>query len=169
MKKLFFIGFLVGMLLWLIGCGGTYKSIEVEYPNSPYTKYKMLNLEIVSPSGTDKEELKSFKELIISALQKRGISVVDDTEKPKLVVEIIKLNKESGIKRGLKWVLITQVPGPWVNNTSNVAAVKVSIIKGKEKVVEFKEFQEFKESIRDWEDLKKTVANRIADAVYFAR
>lgn len=155
------------MLLWLAGCGSTYKQTEVEYPISPYTKYKALNLEIVSPEGTDKDDLKSFKELIISALQKRGIDIVDNIEKPKLIVEIIELDKESVIKRGLKWALIINIPGPWVNNTSNVATVKVSI-KDKEKTIEFKEFQEFKESIRNWEDLKRTVANRIADAVYFA-
>lgn len=71
--------------------------------------------------------MKSFKELIISALQKRGIGVVNDIDKPKLIVEIIELDKESVIKRSLKWALIINIPGPWVNNTSNIATVKVSI------------------------------------------
>jgi len=168
MKNLVLIGFWIMMLLWLNSCAGTYKHIEVEYPPlSPYAKYKTISLEVVSPKDADKEEIKSFKELIISAFQKRGISVVDDIERPKLVVEIMELSKESVIKRGIKWALAIYIGGPWIQNTSNAVTVKVSM-KDKGKVIEFKEFQKFKESIRDWEDFKKTVANRIADAVYFA-
>ena len=166
MKKLVLIGTLVIMLLLLAGCGSTYKHIEVEYPISQYAKYKTLNLEIISPDGVDKKELKSFREAITSALQKRGISVVD-VGSPKLIVEILSFYKESKFLRkgitGLGWI-----PGPFAQYTNNAIEAKVSI-KDKEKTIEeFKEFQEYKESIHDWEDLKRTVANRIADAVYFA-
>lgn len=161
MKKLV----LVGMLLWLAGCGGTYKSIAVEYPVSPYAKYKELNLEITSPEDADKDELKSFEELIGSALQKRGIKLREGNESPKLSVEIINFNKDSKI---LRFALTLAIGVPFTQYTSNAIELKVSI-KNKEKVIEeFHEFQEFQESIKDWEDLKKTVANRMADAVYFA-
>jgi len=164
MKKLVLIGTLVIMLLLLAGCGSTYKHIEVEYPISQYAKYKTLNLEIISPDGVDKKELKSFRETITSALQKRGISVVN-VESPKLIVEILNFNKDS---KFFRYALTLTVGGPFTQYTSNAIEVKVSI-KDKEKTIEeFKEFQEFKESIHNWEDLKRTVANRIADAVYFA-
>lgn len=152
------------MLLLLAGCGSTYKHIEVEYPISQYAKYKTLNLEIISPDGVDKKELKSFREATTSALQKRGISVVD-VGSPKLIVEILNFNKDS---KFFRYALTSTVGGPFTQYTSNAIEVKVSI-KDKEKTIEeFKEFQEYKESIHDWEDLKRTVANRIADAVYFA-
>jgi len=163
MKKLVFVGFLVGILLWLAGCGSTYRQIEVEYPISPYTKYKALNLEVVNPDSVDKEELESFRELIILALQKRGISVVD-TDNPKLIVEVLNFNKDS---KFLRYALTLTIGGPFTQYTSNTIEVKVSI-KDRERIIELKEFQEYKEKIKDWEDLKKTVANRIADAVYFA-
>jgi len=164
MRKLVFVGFLVGILLCLAGCGGTYKQIKVEYPISPYMKYKALNLDIVSSDDIDKKELNSFKELIILALQKRGISVAN-IESPKLVVEILNFNKDNKIFR-YAFTLIVGIP--LTNYTSNAIEVKVSI-KDKEKTIEeFKEFQEFKESIHNWEDLKRTVANRITDSVYFA-
>lgn len=164
MRKLVFVGFLVGILLCLAGCGGTYKQIKVEYPISPYMKYKALNLDIVCSDDIDKKELNSFKELIILALQKRGISVAN-IESPKLVVEILNFNKDNKIFR-YAFTLIVGIP--LTNYTSNAIEVKVSI-KDKEKTIEeFKEFQEFKESIHNWEDLKRTVANRITDAVYFA-
>lgn len=171
MKRLVFIGFLVGMLLWLTGCGGTYKHIEVEYPTSPYTKYKELKLEVISPAKVNKEEVKSFRELIISALQKRGIIIVADNKEFVLIVEIQKFHKGSRAARtigtALLWIIMIPTP-PLDLYTSNAIELKVSI-KDKEGILEFKEFQEFKEKIKDWEDLKKTVANRIADAVYFAR
>ena len=164
MKRLVLIGVLVAATLWLNGCGGTYKHIEVEYPISPYAKYKALNLEVIAPEEADKEELKSFRELIISALQKRGIGA--DIESPKLIVEILAFYKESKFFRkgitGLGWI-----PGPFAQYTSNAIEVKVSI-KDREETVEFREFQKYKESIHNWEDLKRTVANRIADAAYFA-
>jgi len=173
MKKLALIGALATMLLWLVSCGGTYKSVQIEYPVSPYAKYSKLNLEIISPEavkGADvyKEELKSFKELIVSALQRRGVVVVDDREQPTLAIEILKFSKDSKTEKvvatAVMWVFI---PGPNLAlYTSNTIEVKVSI-KEKEKTVEFKEFEEYKEKIKDWKDLKKTVANRIADAVYF--
>lgn len=163
MRKLGLVGFLVGTLLWLAGCGGTYKHIEVEYSVSPYAKYKSLNLELISPEDANKDELKSFRELIVLALQKRGIGVVD-TDNPKLIVEVLNFNKDS---KFFKYALTLTVGGPFTQYTSNAIEVKVSI-KEKEKIVELKEFQEFKESIHNWEDLKRTVANRIADAVYFA-
>lgn len=162
MRNLVFVGFLVGILLWLVGCGGTYKQIEVEYPISPYTKYKALNLKIVAPDSVDREELKSFRELIILALQKRGIAVVD-TNDPTLIVEVINFNKDS---KFLRYALTLTIGGPFTQFTSNAIELRVSIKDG-EKVIELKEFQEFQEKIKDWEDLKKTVANRIADAVYF--
>lgn len=161
MKRLALIGFLTVALLWLNGCGGTYKQIEVEYPPiSPYAKYKALNLEIISPEEADKQEVKSFKELIVSALQKRGIVVVD-SKKPVLVVEIVKFNK--GFTKDVRDFL----GPPFAYKTTNLIDIKVFINDGTG-IVEFKEFQEYKESIRDWEDLKRTVANRLADAVYFA-
>ena len=170
MKKLVFVGFSVGILLWLAGCGSTYKSVEIDYLVSPYAKYKEINLEIISPKDTDQEELKNFKDLIVSALQKRGISVVD-SERQKLIVEILSFYKESKFLKFLRKGItgLGLIPGPFAQYTSNAIEAKVSIKKGKEKAVEFKEFQDYKESIHNWEDLKRTVANRIADAVYFAR
>lgn len=172
-KQLILIGILAMALT--VGCGGTYKQIEVEYPISPYAKYKALNLEITSPEPQEeadayKEELKSFRELVISALQKRGIAIVDGSaEKPTLSIEILKFFKDSKTARivatAVWWAL---APGPNLTlYTDNAIEVKVSI-KDKEKTVEFKEFQEYKEKIKDWEDLKRTVANRIADAVYYS-
>ncbi|MBU4319476.1 MAG: hypothetical protein Q8N12_03120 [Thermodesulfovibrionales bacterium] len=163
MRKLVFVGFLVGILLWLAGCGSTYKYIEVEYPISPYTKYKALNLELISHDDADKEELKSFRELIISALQKRGIVVVNDVKSPKLIVEVAKFNKDAISSFVRDWVL----GPPFGFKTTNLIDIKV-FIKDQAATTEFKKFQEYKESVRNWEDLKRTVANSIADAVYFA-
>ncbi len=165
MKKFVLIGFLVMAMLWLTGCGvgGTYKQIDVEYPPiSPYAKYKVLNLEIISPENVDKDDLKSFEELITSAFQKRGISVVN-VEKPKLIVEIIKFNKDALSAFVRDWI----IGFPFGNKTNNLIDIRV-FVQNQTETIEFKEFQEFKESIRNWEDLKRTVANRIADAVYFA-
>jgi hypothetical protein len=165
MRKVVFAGFLVGILLWLAGCSGVYKQIEIEYPISPYTKYKTLNINIISSDDINKKELNSFKELIILALQKRGISVVN-AESPKLIVEILNFNKDNN--KFSKRALTVIVGIPFTHYTSNAIEVKVSI-KDKERTIEkFKEFQEFKENMHNWEDLKQAVANRIADAVYFA-
>lgn len=123
-----------------------------------------MNLEIIATEDADKDELKSFRELIISALQKKGIIVVNGVKSPKLIVEVAKFNKDAISSFVRDWVL----GPPFAAHTSNAIEVKVSI-KEKEKIVEeFKQFQEFKEKIRDWADLKRTVANQIADAVYFA-
>lgn len=167
MRKVVFVGFLVGILLCLAGCSSAYKQIEVEYPISPYTKYKTLNLDIISSDDINKKELNSFKELIIMTLQKRGISVVN-VESPKLIVEILNFNKESKSYKFVKWAGVIIVGGPFAWYTNNAIEVKVSIKDKGKTVEEFKEFQEFKESIHNWEDLKRTVANRITDAVYFA-
>lgn len=171
MTRLALIGILVGAVL-SAGCGGTYKHIEVEYPISPYTKYKALNLEIISPEGTDKDDLKSFKELIISTLQKKGgITIVGDKKFPVLTVEVVKFFKDSRVARNIGTVALWMlVPAPPLDlYTSNAIEVKVSIKGNKGEILnEFKEFEEFKEKIKDWEDLRRTVANRIADAVYFA-
>ncbi len=53
-----------------------------------------------------------------------------------------------------------------MQTTGNAIEIKVSL-EDKGKIKEFAEFQEFKEKMRDWEEMKKAVANRIADAVYF--
>jgi len=164
MKNLVLIGFWIMMLLWLNSCAGTYKHIEVEYPPlSPYAKYKAISLEVVSPKDVNKEEMKSFKELIIKAFQKRGIVVADDKELSVLTIEIIKFNKDA-LNVFVRDIILGW---PLNNKTTNFIDLRVSI-KDKKGIIEFKEFQEFKESIRNWEDLKKAVANRIADAVYFA-
>lgn len=173
MRKLVLINLLVIAALWLNGCGGgTYKQIEVEYPPiSPYAKYKTLNLKIIGSEEMDKKEVESFKETIVSALQKREIVITDNKEFPVLTIEILEFSKDSGTKTTkvvgtvLIWLF---APAPPLNAyTFNTIEIRASI-KDKEKIVEFKEFQEFKESIKDWEDLKRTVANRIADALYFA-
>ena len=171
MRKLVLISLLIIAALWLNGCGGgTYKQIEVEYPPiSPYAKYKTLNLEIIGSEEMDKKEVESFKETIVSALRKRGIVTANNKEFPVLTIEILGFSKDSKTMKTAGTVLIwlfTPAP-PLTAYTSNTIEVRVSI-KNKGETVEFKEFQEFKESIKDWEDLKRTVANRIADALYFA-
>ena len=169
MRKLIWLGILM-LPVWLTGCqkyhvGKTYKSLPTAYPVSP-TKYGKLNLMVKAPENVNKEELENFKELIVLALEVRGITVVDvrNSELPELAIEVLKLNKEGLPTKFLRREL---VPGPWVQETSNALQVKV-LLTDKERVSEFKEFQDFKESVENWEDLKIAVANRIADAVYFA-
>lgn len=163
MKKMVWFGFL---LVCLAGCsGGTYKSVEGYCPPVPQSVSK-LALEINSPEGVDKKESESFQELIILELEKRGFVITPDAER-RLVVKIVKLDKESMASRTVKWTAFLFFAAPLQNTSSNALVVRV-FLEDKEKTTEFKEFQEFKESTKSWEDLKWLVARRIADAVYGA-
>lgn len=175
MRKFAWLGLLM-LSVCLAGCVGTYKSIEAQYPPvSP--EHSRLNLEIVNPKGFDKKELESLRKLIISELQKRGIAVVDDTERPKLTVKIVNFNKENKtLKKG--GVIVLSIPGPGaivgayaahLSNIVNWNSIDLRVfLEEKGKTTEFKEFQEYQEKFNNWKDMKLFIARRIADAVYYA-
>jgi hypothetical protein len=162
MKKMVWFGLL---MVCLAGCGGTYKSVEGYYPPVPQSVSKLV-LEINSPEGVDKKESESFQELIILELEKRGFVITPDAKR-RLVVKIVKLDKESMVSRTAKSTTFVLFGVPLQNTSSNALVVRV-FLDDKGKTTEFKEFQEFKESTKSWEDLKWLVARRIADAVYGA-
>ena len=164
MEKLVWFGFLAP-LIWLTGCGGTYHSIEVSYP--PVSQeYSKLALEINSPKGIDQKELENFRELIILQLGERGFVIVPDAER-QLLVKVVKFNKESEALKAARKRKTLIEGGPWTQYTSNALVVRL-FLKEQEKTTEFGEFQEYKENTKEWEDMKRLVARRITDAVYFA-
>jgi hypothetical protein len=160
LKKLIWFGILAS-LVCLVGCGGTYHSIEVSYSPVP-KEHSQLALEIISPEKADKKEIENFRELIISALRKRGIGVVNDVNKPVLTVKIVEFRKDILDKNARDFL-----GPPFGYKTTNLINIHL-FLKDKAETIEFPEFKEFKESIRDWGDMKVALANRIADAVYFA-
>jgi hypothetical protein len=163
MKKMVWFGFL---LVCFAGCsGGTYKSIEGYCPPVSQSSSR-LAFKIDSPEGVDQKELENFKELTVFELEKRGFVITPDAER-KLVIQVVKLDKESMASRITKRAAFMGYGVPLQNTSSNALVVQV-FLEDKGKTTEFKEFQEFKESTKSWEDLKWLVARRIADAVYGA-
>jgi hypothetical protein len=171
------IAWLILLLAAMSGCGvaihtgidslkpGLNKTETLAYPASQYPE---LQLAVSGTENVNKKELENLKALIIEALKIKGGTVIVENDKtPKLVVEVLEISKESAATKGLKLAIAEFLPGPILQTTSNAIEIKV-FMEEKGKIKEFTEFQEFKEKMRDWEEMKKAVANRIADAVYFA-
>jgi len=153
--------FLFVMVLWASGCGGTYKKIEVEHPTS---SFKMVSLKMIYLKEVNKEEMGDFKKTLLVALEKRGIVVAEQSgDYPELNVEIVKFHKENLAEKSFRYLNPLSI----INYSNHAIEIKV-LIKDKNRVIELREFENFKENIRNWEDLKRTVADRISEAVYFA-
>ena len=168
----------IAWLIFLSSCGiATHAAIDSLKPglnkNSevivyPPSQYPELQLTVSGTENVNKKEMESFTSLIVEALKTKGGTVVVENDKaPKLIVEVLEISKEGAATKGLKLAIAEFLPGPFLQTTSNAIEIKV-FLKEKGKVKEFTEFKEFKEKMRDWEEMKKAVANRIADAVYFA-
>ena len=172
LKAFVSIALLIFLLTAVSGCGimidslkpGLNKTEAFAYPPSQYPE---LQLKVSGTENMKKEELESFRALIVEALKVKGGTVVVENDRvPKLIVEVLEISKEGAATKGLKLAITELFGGPWLQTTGNAIEIKVSL-EDKGKIKEFAEFQEFKEKMRDWEEMKKAVANRIADAVYF--
>lgn len=107
-----------------------------------------------------------FREMIQAELEERGISITDNTADPLLIVVVGDYNREWLATRVVKWAAELYIGGPWAHNTSNRLMVGVLLKEG-DKVTDFAEFREFRESMRDWKAMRKALAARIADAVFY--
>lgn len=150
--------------------GGTYRPAQVNLPIiSKHAKYAKLNgIHFESKKTVNPKELKKFEQAVFAALEERGIKQTSNPALPGLYINVQSLFEEPAAIKGAKLLVELSVGGPWVNNSLNSICVRVEVRQHGQVIQQFDEFEEYRENMRDWKGMQQMVANRIADAVYFA-
>lgn len=160
------------LIVLLTSCAGTYKPAAYNMPPIPENaRYAVLSgIQVTGAKGVSQQQLDAFDAEICSAIAKRGIEISLDSDRPLLTVKLERLNPESQAWQSTKRVMgILGMPVSIPGSSSNAIDVRVETWRHRRLIERFEEFDTYQEKTPDWEGMKATVANRIADALYYSQ
>jgi hypothetical protein len=149
------------------GCAGTYRPVEYDMPSIPSdSPYAVISgVQVTAKEGVSNQEMNDFDVALRRALERRGIRVDLFSDAPLLNVQLHRLHAESPAWYATKYALGISIPG----SSSNAITVQMETWRHGRLLKRFDEFDEYREKTPSWEAMKLSVANRIADALFYAR
>lgn len=159
MKNMSAIMMMLTVALISAACSFQEPNLVTGLPYPPQT----VKLEIVNAADMSNDEIGEFRNVLVEALKERNIQVHNPSDQT-LIVEVTAYNRESDLRRAGKVALTVMMGGPWTNYTTNALDLKVSLKKGNA-VIRFPKFEEIKESARDFNKLRRSMARRVASEV----
>ncbi len=154
------------LVILAASCAGTYRPAAYNMPPIPASaRYAVLGgIHVTAVKGVSRQELDEFDTAICAAIERRGIRVALLSDRPLLTVQLQRLNAESPAWYATKQALGISIPG----SSSNAIDVRLETWQHGRMIQRFNEFDTYREKTPDWEAMKTAVANRIADAIYYA-
>lgn len=149
------------------GCAGTYRPVGYDMPSiPPDSPYAVISgVQVTTKKGVSEKEIIDFEVTLRREIERRGIRIDLFSDAPLLNVQLHRLHAESPAWYVAKYALGISIPG----SSSNAITVQVETWQHDRLLKRFDEFDEYREKTPSWEAMKTSVANRIADALFYAR